>query len=125
MLSVQEQRVWDDVQRFWAEEVDEPPRAAPVAPTRRGRSERDQAVLQVAVVVGARITVVLLLLGALLPGLAVGVATALGWALSHSRPRPSRQGAPDTAPDGGGDRAVRRPADEPVNQRRRGTWSAD
>jgi hypothetical protein len=110
VLSVQEQRVWDDVQRFWAEEVDEPPRAAPVAPTRRGRSERDRAVLQVAVVVGARITIVLLLLGALLPGLAVGVATALGWALGQSRPQPPGQGAPDTPPDGGADRTERRPA---------------
>ena len=124
MLSDQEQRVWDDVQRFWAEEVDEPPRPAPPAPDRGGRSWRDGAVLEVAVVVGARITVVLLLLGALLPGLAVGVATGLGWALSHTRPRPSRQGAPDTAPDGGEDGTSRRPADQPGHRRLRGPGNA-
>jgi hypothetical protein len=125
VLSVQEQRVWDDVQRFWAEEVEEPSRGAPSAPNRRGRSWRGRAVLQVAVVVGARITVVLLLLGALVPGLVVGVGTALGWALRHSWPTPAGQGAPDTAPDGCDDRAVRWPADEPRNQRLRGTWIAD
>ena len=121
MLSVQEQRIWNDVQRFWAEEVEEPARAAPPAPNRRGRSWRDRAVLQVAVVVGTRITVVLLLLGALVPGLAVGVATALAWALGHSWPQPSGHGAPD----GGEDRTARRPADEPGNRRLRGTGNAD
>ncbi len=95
MLSSQEQRIWDDVRRFWAEEVEEPSPAARRAPG-RGRASRDRAVLQVAVVVGSRITVVLLLWGALVPGLAVGLATALGWALSHSWPRLSGQGAPGT-----------------------------
>ena len=125
MLSVEEQRVWDDVQRFWAEEVEEPSRAAPSAPSRRRRASHDRAVLQVAMVVGARITIVLLLFGALVPGLAVGVATALGWALGHSWPQLRRQGAPDTSSDGGEDRTVRRHADEPGNRCLRGTWNAD
>ena len=97
MLSSREQRVWDDVQRFWAEEVEEPSRAAPHATGLGKRVLRDREVLQIAVLVGMRITVVLLLLGALVPGLALGVATAFGWALSRGRPQP---GAPDTSPDG-------------------------
>ena len=120
MLSDQEQRVWDDVQRFWTEEVEEPSRVAPPAPSRRRRASRDRAVLQVAVIVGARITVVLLLFGALVPGLAVGVATALGWAMGHSWPQLRGQAAP-----GGEDRTVRGPADEPGDRRLRGTWNAD
>ena len=125
MLSEQEQRIWDDVQRFWTEEVEEPPRVAPSAPNSRRRKWRDRAVLQVAVVVGARITIVLLLFGALVPALAVGVATAVGWALEHSWPQLPGQGAPDTAPDGGADRTVRRPAAGPGNRRLRGTWNTD
>ena len=125
MLSSQEQRVWDDVQRFWAEEVEEPSRAARPAPGRSDRASRDRAVLQVAVVVGVRITVVLLLFGALVPGLAIGVATALGWALSHSWPRLSRRGAPGTPPTGGEDGIPRRPADPPGLRHVRGPWNAD
>jgi len=113
VLSRQEQRIWDDVQRFWAAEVEEPPRVVPPAPRHGRRASRDLADLPAAVVAGAWITVMLVLFGAVAAGLAVGVATALGWALWRNRPQPSRQGAPGTAPDGGGDRTVRRPADEP------------
>jgi hypothetical protein len=113
VLSRQEQRVWDDVQRFWAEEVEEPSRAAPPAPSRRKPASRDVTGLHVAVVVGVRIAIVLVLFGALVPGLAVGVATALGWALGHSWPQLSRQGAPDTLPNSGKDRTRRGPADKP------------
>jgi hypothetical protein len=125
VLSADEQRVWDDVQRFWAEEVEEPSRVAPPVPHRSRRASRDRAVLQVAVVVGARVTAVLLLLGALVPGLAVGVATALAWALGRSWPQLREQGAPDTSPDGGEDRTVRRRADEPRNRPLRGTGNTD
>ena len=125
MLSSQEQRVWDDVQRFWAGEVQEPSRATPPAPHRRRRASRDRAVLQVAVIVGVRITIVLLLFGALVPGLAVGVTTALGWALGRTWPQVRGQGAPKTRPNGGEDRTVRWPAEEPGNRRARGTWNAD
>jgi hypothetical protein len=125
VLSVHEQRVWDDVQRFWAEEAEEPSRVAPPVPNRRRRSSRDRAVLQVAVVVGARLTVVLLLFGALVAGLAVGVATALAWALGRSWPQLREQGAPDASPDGGEDRTVRRRADEPGNRPLRGTGTPD
>jgi hypothetical protein len=125
VLSAQEQRVWDDVQRFWTEEVEEPSRVAPPAPSCTGRAPRDRAVLQVAVVVGVRITVVLLLFSALVPGLAVGVATALGWALGRSWPHLGGGGARDTSPYGGEDRTVRRRADEPGNRPLRGTGTPD
>ena len=125
MLSTREQRIWDDVQRFWAEEAEEPSRVAPPVPNRRRRSSRDRAVLQVAVVVGVRLTVVLLLFGALVAGLAVGVATALAWALGRSWPQLREQGAPDASPDGGEDRTVRRRADEPGNRPLRGTGTPD
>ena len=126
MLSVHEQRVWDEVQRFWAEEAEEPSRVAPPAPNRRRRVSRDRAVLQVAVVVGARVTVVLLLFGALVAGLAVGVATALAWALGRSWPQlREQQGAQDASPDGGEDRMVRRRADEPRNRPLRGTGTPE
>jgi hypothetical protein len=124
VLSSQEQQIWDDVQRFWAEEVEEPTPAARRAPHRSGRASHDRAVLQVAVVIGSRITVVLLLLGALVPGLAVGLATALGWALSHSWPRPSGQGAPGTLHTGGGAGTAHRPADQPGHRHPGGTENA-
>jgi hypothetical protein len=56
VLSRQEQQIWDEVQRFWAEEVEEPPRAAP---SRTKGASRDEADLPVAVIVGTRITIVL------------------------------------------------------------------
>lgn len=83
MLSRREQRVWDDVQRFWAEEVEEPPRAASPAPSRRKRTSRDLADLPAAVVAGAWSTIMLVLFGAPVAGLAIGVATALGWGVAQ------------------------------------------
>ncbi|MGY1643223.1 hypothetical protein ACI782_19120 [Geodermatophilus sp. SYSU D00703] len=125
MLSAEEQRVWDDVQRFWTEEIEEPPRATPSARSRRERPSREPADPPVAVVVGARITIVLILLGVLAPGLAIGVATALGWALWRVWPQLSGRGAPGTPPDGGADGTSRRPADQPGHGRPPGRWIAD
>src|SRR5688500_4248723 len=74
VLSSHEQQVWDDVQRFWDEEAEEPPRPAP---SRRQGASREEADLPAAVVAGTWITITLVLLGAMVAGLAVGVATAL------------------------------------------------
>ena len=90
MLSRQEQRIWGDVQRFWAAEVQEPFRAAPPAPGHWRRASHDPADLPAAVVAGAWITVMLVLFAAPAAGLAVGVATALGWVLWRSWPQLSR-----------------------------------
>jgi hypothetical protein len=125
VLSGQEQRIWDDVQRFWAEEVEEPPRAAPPAPKHGERASRDPADLPAAVVAGAWITIMLVLFGAPAAGLAIGVATALGWALWRGWPQLSGQGAPEPSPNGGKDRTTRGPADEPGHGRPRRLWHTD
>jgi hypothetical protein len=96
VLSSQEQRIWDDVLRFWAEEVEEPPRAAP---SRSKGSARDQAELPLAVVAGTWITIALILFGATIAALTFGVVTALGWALWHNWPRLNGQRAPSSSPD--------------------------
>jgi hypothetical protein len=83
VLSDHEQRVWDDVERFWAEEVEEPP--LPAMLLRRG-TPRDPADLPALVVAGVW-GAILIIFGALVAGLAVAVATALGWALWHHWPR--------------------------------------
>jgi hypothetical protein len=121
VLSSQEQQIWDEVQRFWAEEVEEPPRAAP---SRTKGASRDQADLPVAVIVGTRITIVLVLFGAMVAALTIGVATALGWALWHNWPQLSSQGVPGTSSNGGKDRTTCGPADEPGHRRLRRIWDA-
>ncbi len=121
MLTDHEQQVWDDVERFWAEEAEEPPRPAPLSP-------RDLADLPALVVAGAWGVILLVLLGALAPGLAVGVATALGWALWRywphlSRPDPTTTRSVLHEVDQGL-QAARRPADRRGPRQRRG-GSAD
>ena len=116
VLSDHEQRVWDDVERFWAEEAEEPPRPAPLSP-------RDLADLPALVVAGAWGAILLVLLGALAASLAVGVATALGWALWRYWPRLSQADATTWSVLHEVDRglqAARRPADRrgPRQQRR-------
>jgi hypothetical protein len=97
VLSSQEQRIWDDVQRFWAEDAEEPPRAAP---SRMTASSRDEAELPLAVVAGIWITITLVLFGGMTAALTVGVATALAWVLWHNWPwlswrcAPGRDGPP-------------------------------
>ena len=110
MLSDSEQRVWDDIERFWAEDAEEPARLAP--PLRR-RAPRDPTDPPALVVAGAWGTILLVLLGALAAGLAVGAATALGWALWRYWPRLGRTDASTTwsvpAEVDRGPRAARRP----------------
>jgi hypothetical protein len=87
VLSSQEQRIWDDVQRYWAEEAEEP-----LGPAPSGRQEvpRDESDPPTAVVAGAWITITLVFVGAMTAALTVAIATALGWALWHNWPRLSR-----------------------------------
>ena len=105
MLSSQEQRVWEDIQLFWAEEAEEPPRLAPLV-----WAARDQEDLPVAVVAGAAVTILLLLFGAALAALTVAVVTALGWALWHNRLQRSGRSAEVTSPESGEERTTRGPA---------------
>ena len=124
MLSRQEQQVWDDIQRFWAEEAEEPPRAAVLGPRRTGRTAHDPDV-PIPVVAGAWVTILLILFGAIVPGLAVGVITAVGWLLWHSWPQLSRQPIPGTPPETDEDNAGRRPADQASHGRPRSEGNAD
>jgi len=120
VLSDHEQRVWEDVERFWAEEAEEPPR--PVLLPRR-RTPGDPADLPTLVVAGAWGAILLVLFGALAAGLAVGAAAALGWAVWRCRPHLGRsdpirsvwreidRGLP----------AARRPEEQRRSQQRRGS----
>jgi hypothetical protein len=105
VLSSQEQRIWDDVLLFWVEEVEEPPRAAP---SRTERSSRDQGGLPLAVVAGTWITITLVLFGAMIAALTVGVVTALGWELWHNWPRLSGRAHRAVHRSGAGTRTDRR-----------------
>jgi hypothetical protein len=96
VLSSQDQHIWDDDLQHRAEEAQEPARAAP---SRSSWHARDQADLPVAVVAGTWITITLILFGAMIAALTVGVVTALGWALWHHWPRLSGQRAPRGSPD--------------------------
>jgi hypothetical protein len=94
VLSSHERSIWDDVQRSWAEEAEKPRPAVPARPRAASRdpraASRDQTDPPAAVVAGAWITIFLVFVGAMTAVLTVGVATAIGWALSHNWPRLSR-----------------------------------
>jgi hypothetical protein len=92
VLSGHEQRVWDEITRFWVEDAQEPPRPWLRAMHRRRRRPRSPADLPAVVLVGALASVALLFLGTPVAGLAVGAATVLGWALWHYWPELSEQG---------------------------------
>ena len=83
MLSSQERQIGDDVLRFWTEEAEEPPLATPS----REWSSSDEAELPIAVAAGLWITITLILFGVMSAALAVGLMTALAWALWHNWPR--------------------------------------
>lgn len=113
MLSDPEQQVWNDVERFWAEDAEEPRVAGRSADTPReptppkpSRRELDDAPLLL--IGGFWAAVFLVLFGAAAAGLTLATATALGlslwryWPLLRDR-TPSR---PSTAGQAG-----RRPAD--------------
>ena len=86
MHSNTEQRVRDDVERRRAEDAVASPRPVPVARP----APPDPAGPPVLVVAGVVSAFLLVLLGALVAGLSVGIATALGWALWRYVPRRGR-----------------------------------
>jgi hypothetical protein len=81
VLNGQEQQVWDDVVRYWAEDAEEPPRDAPLSPAYELTTPQDEDALPLAVIVGARFAVLLVLIGLVPAGVALGVLTWLGWAI--------------------------------------------
>ncbi|MGY1593667.1 DUF3040 domain-containing protein [Geodermatophilus sp. SYSU D00708] len=90
MLSDHEQRVWEDVVRSWAEDAQEPARSAPPS---RHRASRDPADPPTLVVAGVWAAILLIVLGVPDAGLAVGVATAAGWAVWRHWPRLGEMGS--------------------------------
>ena len=78
MLSDQEHRIWDDVQRLWADEAEEP-RARAAGPRRPSPRSLDDAPFPL--FGGLWAAILLVLLGATGAGLAVAGAAALGLAL--------------------------------------------
>jgi hypothetical protein len=78
-LSSSEQRIWDDIERFYAAaEAAEPVLPGP-KPARRGRPDaRGGDDLPAAVVAGVWGAILLVLFGAVDVSLAIGAATALG-----------------------------------------------
>ena len=95
MLSSREERIWDDVLLFWADEVEEPARRAP---SRWSRTAHEGAELPGPVVVGTWITIASILFGAMIFAVVVGVGTAVGWAVWHHWARLSGQRAAGSAP---------------------------
>jgi hypothetical protein len=83
VLSDSERRAWADIERFWADEAEEPQRPG-VQHRERQRSE----LATLWSVIGVRIAVVLALVGAPVAGLALATGVAAGWAVARIR-RPS------------------------------------
>ncbi|WP_336026765.1 hypothetical protein [Geodermatophilus sp. FMUSA9-8] len=101
MLSSQERRVWADVQRSWDETAPGPAARRAGATATRSLPEWEDAPGWV--VAGAWLAIFLVLFGAVVSGVALGIATVLGWALW--RRRPARTGR---VPRSGGVPASRR-----------------
>ena len=81
MLSREEQQVWEDIQRFYDDEVEEPARGGGHRTWQRRRAAPGLEEMPAAAVAGVWITIFLVIFGAAGAGLAVGAATALGWLL--------------------------------------------
>ncbi|WP_222270108.1 DUF3040 domain-containing protein [Modestobacter marinus] len=78
MLSTHEQRIWDDVERNYAIEIEEPVLPAARLANRRRLVDRGVDDLPTAVVAGIWISIFLILFGAMSAALAVGAATTAG-----------------------------------------------
>ncbi len=97
MLDEQEQQVWDDVQRFWAETAEEQPAERRAAAYMRARARRKRGDAPAWVVAGAWIAIFLVLFGGVVAGLALGAVTMAGWALWRYWPELTEQSAPSEA----------------------------
>ena len=94
MLSDQEQRIWNDVQRYWTETAEPPAAERRAAAYMRARALRAQGDAPGWVAAGAWIAIFLVLFGATVAGLALGAATVAGWALWRYWPELTGQAAP-------------------------------
>ena len=122
MLSADEQRVWDDIERRYAAEAEEPDLASrPPRGRRRDGGGLDD--LPATAVAGGWIAVMLVIFGVPVAGLAIGAATTLGWAAWRYWPQLSNTGATPAGPTGdergGTGAAARGPANTPWHRRLR------
>jgi hypothetical protein len=85
VLSDSEQQAWDDIERFWEDEAEEPERPDVRSRYREGQRSELAALWGV---IGVRIAIVLVLLAAPVAGLTVAATVAIGWAVRRAR-RPS------------------------------------
>jgi hypothetical protein len=100
VLSADEQQAWEDIQRYYDAEAEEPARTGRHR-TSRGRPDaRGLDDLPADVVAGIWVTIFLVIFGQSGVALAVGGATALGWALWRWWPQVDSGPAPASSPDG-------------------------
>ena len=124
MLSHDEQRAWDEIRRRYAEEAEEPARPVLDLTVPRPRSWEPADVPVAVVVVGSRIAILLVLVGALGVGLTIAVATVLGWLLWRYRWLPCggvRPSAPSAIRDVPLDGEGHPSSEEPRHRRTPGT----
>ncbi|HET6393965.1 MAG TPA: hypothetical protein VFG13_14165 [Blastococcus sp.] len=105
MLSADEQQAWQDIVSYYDLAADEPARVREHPAYRRRRPALGVDELPTAAVAGVWISILLILVGAVAGGLAVAVATALGWALWRWWPVLGSGSAPGSSTDAGAEEA--------------------
>jgi Protein of unknown function (DUF3040) len=113
VLSDHEQRALEDLERSYATEVSEPVQAGRATPRSPRRSNRPPGFRVVVVLAG--LSVALVFAGVPAAGLALALATAIGWSFwrlwSHRTDDGSLPAPPDADADERRDRADRRPGE--------------
>jgi hypothetical protein len=99
VLSADERQAWEDIQRYYDAEAEEPVRIVPLRTSQRRRPGRGLDDLPAAVVAGVWITIILVFFGAAVAGLAVAVATAVGWAMWRWWPDRGSDPDPSSPPE--------------------------
>src|SRR5687768_11437397 len=87
VLTHHEQKVWDDIERHYAVDVEEADPADVRPPRPRTRHSRDLDDLPGPLVAGIWLTIILILFGASAAALAFGSLTVLGWLLWRYGPQ--------------------------------------
>jgi hypothetical protein len=114
VLSESEQRLWDDIERFWAEEAEEPER--PRVPGTGGRRRPQSGTAALWGIIGVRVVIVLVLFGLPFAALSVAGALAIGWAVVRTGRGPDGARGLFSLPEAGP------PARDPVPARRAVEW---
>jgi hypothetical protein len=105
VLSADEQQAWEDIQRYYDAEAEEPVRIVRLRTSQPERPRPGLDDLPAAVVAGVWITILLVLVGAAVAGLAIAAVTALGWAVWRWGPDLGSDPDPSPFPDREGEGA--------------------